>query len=113
MEKLDQNAATDGNGFFSLSSLPAGTYLLRAQPDPASGAISTALGGFARVANATPISVVAGQTATAPEIALLPNANPPHPVPSMSLHGYAALGLCLLLMMRKSIYQSEMRIPLR
>lgn len=113
MEKLDQNAATDGNGFFSLSSLPAGTYLLRAQPDPASGAISTALGGFARVANATPISVVAGQTATAPEIALLSNANPPHPVPSMSLHGYAALGLCLLLMMRKSIYQSEMRIPLR
>lgn len=102
MEKLAQNAATDGNGYFSLHGLPAGTYLIRAQPSPGSGSISTAIGGVRRVADATPLTVAAGQDAVAPSIALIAAAAQAPAVPSMGMHGYGVLALLLVLMARAS-----------
>jgi len=102
IEKLDQNAATDGNGYFSLHALPAGTYLIRAQPAPGSGAISTAVGGVRRVANATPVTVAAGQIAVTPQIALIPAAAIAPAVPSMGLHGYGLLAILMVLLARSS-----------
>jgi len=102
MEKLDQNAATDGNGYFSLHALPAGTYLIRAQPSSGSGAISTAVGGVRRVANSTPVTVAAGQIAVAPQIALISAAAIAPSVPSMGLDGYGLLAILMVLLARSS-----------
>ena len=109
MEKLAQNAETDGNGYFSLHGLPAGTYLIRAQPSPGSGSISTAIGGVRRVADATPVTVAAGQDAVTPTIALIPAAALAPAVPSMGIHGYGVLALLLVLVARASRISSRAR----
>lgn len=69
--KLDQTASTDTAGNYSIDSLPAGRYLLRADPIAGRPYRRTYFGGVSLMSLATPISVGVGAHSADIDIALL------------------------------------------
>jgi len=59
--RLDQSRKTDLNGAFTVGPLPAGTYLLRADPPVGTPYLRTYLGGVATPDASSPVSLSGGQ----------------------------------------------------
>lgn len=70
--RLDQSYKTDVNGDYIVGPLPAGTYIVRADPGSASQYSRTYYNGVRTSGLATPIVVGAGATVSGRNIALLP-----------------------------------------
>ncbi len=65
------NADSDAFGQYRIGPMPTGLYLLRADPDPATGLALQYWSGADQIASATPMQVLVGLETTAIEFALL------------------------------------------
>lgn len=92
--RFDQSAKTDANGDYTLTGVPAGDYLVRADPAPAQPYRRTYYGGAVTASSATQVTVASGQAVPAISIAV--------PEPAAAASRIVALAaLCVLVARRR------------